>query len=380
MPSAPDLHPLWPPWGTQLMSVKATTAVWDHSQTVGTARLVMLAIADSANDAGWQSYDKQDVIARKAHTSTRAVERAVKSAVAMGELEVHRPDRSGRNQYSVMLPGLAIFEDPEAREERDEWYEKMALGRAEKTRQNRAERQANRRSEDPTPASGPSAEGPDTSVGWGPDTSVGSDPTPASGGDPTPASGLKGNQQLKPQETKDRNIARATEDFWSRWPHNRRDLSAIRTLDTLKSLGVDTVAGIETIAAALAEDLESSDWQRDDGRWIPNLSNWLRDRKWDRQASVTQLPSSGVTPRAEDREFVQALRDSIGDDPVDLQIAHCWHGQRGNTYVLGGEQRVISWLQLRYTAALASVAKTCGYDGLELLAAGPIQNPKEQAA
>ena len=145
------------------MSIEAMNAVWDHSQSKGNTRLVLLAIANAANPQGWNSYQFQESIAKRAGgISLRTVERCVAEAVEMGELEVDRPDRSKQNHYSVLLPGLAIFDDPAERDRRDEHYENLSLGRAEKTRQ----RRANRRSEDPTAVTGPSTSDP-TAVSGG---------------------------------------------------------------------------------------------------------------------------------------------------------------------------------------------------------------------
>lgn len=351
------------------MSTTATEAVWEHSVTVGTARLVMLAIADSANHEGWHSYDTQETIARRTNVSVRAVERAIKSAIDIGELEVHRPDRSSRNQYSVMLSGLKIFEDPEERERRDAHYGTLALGRAERTRQNRANRHANKRSEDPTPPSGPRPQPPDASVGSHPTPASGPDPTPPSGHHPTPASGLKETNNLNNNKTPEKLRAQAAEGLWSRYPHHRRDLNAQRTLDTLIALGVEDVAGIERVTAALEEDIRSTDWRES---FIPKLTNWLKDRKWDRPlVEVAHLPLGDLELIDLDPDLDRAIREAVGDDVTDVWVSQCWHGRRGNTYVLGGPDRVIGWLQLRYAKALSGAVYAGGFDGIELLKAKP---------
>lgn len=365
------------------MSWKATAAVRQHSQTVGTARMVLFLIADSANDAGWHSFDKQEDLASGANASTRAVERAIKAAIDIGELEVHRPDRSGRNQYSVMLPGLAIYESADERRVRDEHYENLSLGRAERTRQKRANRRTNRRSEDPTPASGPRPQGPDTSVGSSeldhPTSASGPDPTPASGHHPTPASGLKGNPNTNPKETPERELALAAEELWSCYPHRRRNLDPARTLDHLRGLEAADVASIEQIARALAEDIQSRDWQEGFG---PSLSNWLRNRMWDRPlASVTELnPLAGIALAEPDPEFERAFRRDVNEDVWDIWIAQCWHGRRGDHYVLGGTARACGWISLRYGRVLDRTAQSLGYAGLVLVQADPPQITKENAA
>jgi len=39
--------------GQLIMSAKMTSIVWEHSKATGAHRLVMLALADLANDDGW---------------------------------------------------------------------------------------------------------------------------------------------------------------------------------------------------------------------------------------------------------------------------------------------------------------------------------------
>ncbi len=363
------------------MSWKATSAVREHSQTVGTARLVMFLIADSANDAGWHSFDKQEDLAKGANASTRAVERAIKSAIDLGELEVHRPDRSGRNQYSVMLPGLAIFEDEDERKRRDEHYANLSIGRAERTRQNRANRQANRRSEDPTLASGPSTPPPDASVGSHPTPVSAPDPTPVSGHHPTPASGLKGNPNTNPNETPEKELALAAEALWDCYPHLRRDIDPARTLDHLKLLSVDDVARIELMAKALAEDLVSDEW--DGGRFAPKFSTWLKNRVWDRPlkpvAEILELnPLRGVEVSDPDPEFQRLFCRDVSEDVWEIWIAKFWHGRKGDTYVLGGDSRTYSWASLRYRRVLDDIAKRAGYAGCELIEAAPPHQSDQQ--
>lgn len=283
------------------MSIEAMRAVWQHSETRGNARMVLTLIANSANPQGWDSYQFQETLAEAANVGVRTVERAIEEAVKLGELEVHRPDRTKQNRYSIMLPGLPIFDDESERDRRDEVYAGLALGRAEKTRQNRA----NRRSGDPTAVTGPSATGPVSPDGCGPDSCDGSGPDSTDGWDPTAVTGpLKEETSLNTNETTVKGIALAAERLWSRYPHHRRNLSPQRTQDTLRGLGIDDAAGIDRVVAALEEDIRGKDFV--DG-FIPKFSAWLTDRQWDRPAPAAELKT------------VDDLASS--DDPTDRAIA-----------------------------------------------------------
>jgi hypothetical protein len=75
-------------WFGIRVSVKATTWVWDHSQSAGNARLVLLAIADAADQEGGNAWPSQQTIAHMTRLSVRTVRRLVTELVVLGELEV----------------------------------------------------------------------------------------------------------------------------------------------------------------------------------------------------------------------------------------------------------------------------------------------------
>ncbi|HMA46989.1 MAG TPA: helix-turn-helix domain-containing protein [Frankiaceae bacterium] len=86
------------------MSVRATTWVWEHSPTAGTARLVLLAIADTADDAGGNAWPSVATLARKTRLDVRTVQRVIRRLVAGGHLRVApTAGRGGTNVYTVVL-------------------------------------------------------------------------------------------------------------------------------------------------------------------------------------------------------------------------------------------------------------------------------------
>jgi len=95
------------------VSVHATSAVWKWSQASGNALLVLLAIADWAEDDGSNAYPHIRTLAAKCRLSERTVERTITKLEALGELRVlrrgggpvsidkwHRP-----NRFDVVLSG-----------------------------------------------------------------------------------------------------------------------------------------------------------------------------------------------------------------------------------------------------------------------------------
>lgn len=81
------------------MSLKAYQAVWEHSTARGTDLLVLLALADFADEKGC-SWPSIDAIAKKARISQRAVQRHIKSLEESGEIEVQvQAGAYGTNRY-----------------------------------------------------------------------------------------------------------------------------------------------------------------------------------------------------------------------------------------------------------------------------------------
>lgn len=86
------------------MSVRVMSWVWDHSTSAGADRLVLLAIADSANDQGRDAYPSVTTIARKAKMDKRTVQRSLRSLVAAGELAVAEfAGQNGTHRYRVIM-------------------------------------------------------------------------------------------------------------------------------------------------------------------------------------------------------------------------------------------------------------------------------------
>lgn len=93
------------------MSIKVMTWVWAHSPAQGTDRLILLAIADSADDDGGNAWPSEATLADKAKVSERTVRRSIRSLEEMGVLTVEphagglpetRPDRRP-NRYKVHM-------------------------------------------------------------------------------------------------------------------------------------------------------------------------------------------------------------------------------------------------------------------------------------
>jgi hypothetical protein len=83
------------------MAVKMTSAIWEYSQAKGSELLVMLAIADNADDHG-KAYPSIQYIAKKTRLTARNVQLLLRKLEKLGELSVAVGDGPhGCNLYRV---------------------------------------------------------------------------------------------------------------------------------------------------------------------------------------------------------------------------------------------------------------------------------------
>lgn len=75
--------------------------VFEFSEARGNDRLVLLAIADEANDDGKGGYPGFDLLAAKCRLPKTTVRRAVDRLEELGELRVFRPEKKGRGHYTT---------------------------------------------------------------------------------------------------------------------------------------------------------------------------------------------------------------------------------------------------------------------------------------
>lgn len=86
------------------MSVAATTWVWEHSQAKGSARLVLLALADHAGQDGGDAYPSITRLSERCGLCERTVQDSIKTLTELGEIVVEkRCGRNGTNRYRLPL-------------------------------------------------------------------------------------------------------------------------------------------------------------------------------------------------------------------------------------------------------------------------------------
>ncbi len=87
------------------MSLTMSRIVWENSQSIGSQKLIMLCLADHADDNGrcWPSISR---ISRLTRVSKRQVSRSLKSLVGKGELAYKPGDGRGHSsEYVILLKG-----------------------------------------------------------------------------------------------------------------------------------------------------------------------------------------------------------------------------------------------------------------------------------
>ena len=88
------------------MSIKISTKVWQHSRNKSGNLLVLLALADHANEEGY-AYPGIPLLAREARMSQRHTRRCLNELVTSGELDVlPKQAPSGRTLYRICLDQL----------------------------------------------------------------------------------------------------------------------------------------------------------------------------------------------------------------------------------------------------------------------------------
>ena len=93
------------------MSVRIMTQVWEKSQHKGSELLLLLAIADNANDQGL-AYPSTKTLAKKTRLSIRQVQRLIRVVARFRELQVSvGTGPRGGNEYHIHLGGDKMSSD-----------------------------------------------------------------------------------------------------------------------------------------------------------------------------------------------------------------------------------------------------------------------------
>lgn len=204
------------------MSIRVMSWVLDESTATGNDRLVLIAIADEADDDGRNAFPSMDRIARRARINRHTAMRAIKRLEDLGELEVTRPETTGRghhNTYRILTgKGSEVAPFQEGR------------GTARKSAEGRAQERPNPQTPRPT------------------------DPTARDGALPLGAS---------------------FEDWWSTYPKCPHKGAK----DAARTEWQKHARDVEAVMAGLARWITY--WAaRDEPEYICAASKWLKEERW----------------------------------------------------------------------------------------------------
>lgn len=104
------------------MSIGSLMHVWWNSDSSGNDRLVLLAIADEADDTGRNASPSVRRIAQKVNCHTATVMRSIEHLEGAGELSVVRPEPRGRgrmNSYRLNIEPIPTPSEIRSRYRRD---------------------------------------------------------------------------------------------------------------------------------------------------------------------------------------------------------------------------------------------------------------------
>lgn len=115
------------------MSIKAVSWVLHESMSTGNDRLVLIAIADEADDGGGNAFPSMRLIAEKARIDRSTACRAVNRLEHGGELLVRRPATKGRGRFNryvlvmgrnpEVLAGQIGWPSPDLENPPEEWWQ-----------------------------------------------------------------------------------------------------------------------------------------------------------------------------------------------------------------------------------------------------------------
>jgi hypothetical protein len=262
------------------MSARCTSAVFERYPVGGGEFTLAIALADNAHDDGTHIYPYVETMARKSRQDVRTVQRHLKRMLESGWLILVRPagGRGRPAEYRIsprwlkgdsLSPISDAAQAPECTEKGDNVSpiqpEKRVTSEAQKGDIQNTPYKNQKNLYTPLPPKG----------GGAADESRGEEAEP---------DGFKA--------------------LVAAYPAHRVNLSA--ALRQWRRFN-PSLAQQATMVAAAAAQAKTAEWMRDEGRPVPNLSKWIRNRAWrayePKPPSPTSAPQSPVDTRSlEQRE------------------------------------------------------------------------------
>ncbi len=292
------------------MSVAVSNLVWQYFHADMGLKMLALKLADNADEYGRNVYPSVETCARFVGASTRSIQRWLKELVQGGLIQPVKYVNGGRGkacEYQFNADFIRAYDPRVPHDQRPAWEFKCA-DKSVVDESDAMGPDAQQKGDTVSPFSGckrvtPDAQKGDTAVSQKGDTVVSPQPslTVIEPNTPLPPTGGEA-------EKFDINdlLAKIIEAHGC---HSTSDTRAV--LAELGKIGPDAASAKRLLADLRAEVSSNPQWQRDEGRFRPRLSKWLRG--W-RAAVAVGLPGAGAqsaTPSAVDK-----TRELIAQMPV----------------------------------------------------------------
>lgn len=214
--------------------------VWEFSRHAGTELLVLLAVADFADDDG-NAYPAVPTLARKCRMTPRNANLILANLKKSGELVVKQNEGpKGTNRYLIRLS------TPEAGFTPEEFF---TLKRTSATPEAGFPKPLKRTSDEPSV----NHQEPSTHA----------------------------HDAKKPHRSRSPSASESVDDgfatFWQSYPRKVARPQALKTWKKIKPTGQE----LADLMAGLEKQKASGDWQKDGGQFIPYPSSWLSARRWE---------------------------------------------------------------------------------------------------
>ena len=295
--------------GVDAMSGKLVGMVFDHYPFPGGEKLLAVKLADNAHDNGCSIFPSVATLSRQTHQSERTIQYQLKRMMARGWLVLVKHAHGGRGharEYRIHPDFISAYDSRTLPEQRPTWEFKSADNHCLDVGvgvESEAIKGANI-----APFMDPQRVQPETLKGA---TAVAQKGAIAVAPQPS-LTVIEPNTPLPPTggeaEKFDINdlLAKIIEAHGC---HGTSDTRAV--LAELGKIGPDSASAKRLLADLRAEAGSNPQWQRDEGRFRPRLSKWLRG--W-RAAVAVGLPGAGAQSAAP--SAVDKTRELIAQMPV----------------------------------------------------------------
>lgn len=266
------------------MSGKLVGMVFDHYPSGGSELLLAVKLADNAHDSGTHIFPSVATLAAQTRQSVRTVQYQLKRMVESGWLVLVREAVGGGRgggfgrprEYRIHPNWIAAHDARIPEVDRPTWPPVQGEVTQESSPATGADGGSHARM--PTEEMGAKI-APNKSRKWvQPSAEMGATAIAQMGAIAVaPEPSLTVKEQIPPVSPP--RGAPAVDELLAIWPPSRRSKRTRAERALAEVLAAGGIAMVQLVDAARAQS-QQSDWQREGGRYVPLLCNWLKDQRW----------------------------------------------------------------------------------------------------